>query len=236
MVFDAEYSHDIIREQRKVALLQALFGWIPLSIGSKIRRYMYRSLVGKMGQGVTIGVGFDMAGAKGIFLEEKCAIEVNGHLDCWDDDNSRITLRTRSRLDQGAHLQALGGHIEIGEGTYIGPYFCAAGPGNIRIGKHCMIASHSSMYANNHVFSDPTIIIGAQGVTAEGIVIEEDCWLGTGVRVLDGVTIGRGSVIGAGAVVTKDIPPFSIAVGVPAKVIAKRGAERSQQRITPVPS
>jgi acetyltransferase-like isoleucine patch superfamily enzyme len=53
-------------------------------------------------------------------------------------------------------------------------------------------------------------------------VIEDDCWLGTGVKVLDGVTIGQGSVVGAGAVVTKDIPPYSVAVGIPSKVIAQR--------------
>lgn len=57
---------------------------------------------------------------------------------------------------------------------------------------------------------------------SKGIVIEDDCWLGTGVKILDGVTIGKGSVIGAGAVVTKNIPSYSVAVGVPAKVISKR--------------
>lgn len=85
-----------------------------------------------------------------------------------------------------------------------------------------MIASHSSLYANNHIFSDPNIPFKEQGVTTKGIVIEDDCCLGTGVRVLDGVTIGKGSVIGAGSVVTKDIAPYSVAVGVPARVIKKR--------------
>ncbi|MBA2748254.1 MAG: acyltransferase, partial [Tatlockia sp.] len=58
--------------------------------------------------------------------------------------------------------------------------------------------------------------------TRQGVVIEDNCWLGYGVKVLDGVTIGEGSVIGAGAVVTKDIPPYSVAVGVPAKVVRSR--------------
>ncbi|PSN10551.1 hypothetical protein C7293_27655 [filamentous cyanobacterium CCT1] len=84
-----------------------------------------------------------------------------------------------------------------------------------------MIASHCSMYANNHRFDDWTRTINSQPLTAVGITIEDDCWLGTGVRVLDGVTIGRGSVIGAGAVVSRDIPPYSVAVGVPARVIEK---------------
>ncbi len=74
----------------------------------------------------------------------------------------------------------------------------------------------------NHNFADTSQKIIDQGVTCKGIVIEDDCWLGFGVKVLDGVTIGKGSVIGAGAIVTKDIPPFSIAVGVPARVIKSR--------------
>ncbi len=99
---------------------------------------------------------------------------------------------------------------------------CIAGPGDIKIGKDCLIAAHSGIFANNHIYSDPTQLIMSQGVTRQGIVIEDDCWLGSGVKVLDGVTIGRGSVVGAGAVVTKNIPPFSIAVGVPARVIKRR--------------
>jgi acetyltransferase-like isoleucine patch superfamily enzyme len=66
-------------------------------------------------------------------------------------------------------------------------------------------------------------------------LIEDDCWLGSGVKVLDGVTIGKGSVIGAGSVVTKNIPPFSVAVGVPARVIKSRNiklAESSILRLT----
>ena len=56
-------------------------------------------------------------------------------------------------------------------------------------------------------------------------MIEDDCWIGSGVRILDGVTIGHGSIVGAGAVVTKSIPPYSVAVGVPAKVMSKRGQQ-----------
>lgn len=97
-----------------------------------------------------------------------------------------------------------------------------AGPGPIKIGQNCLIGSHSGIYGNNHNFADPNHLIFEQGITCKGIVIEDDCWLGTGVKVLDGVTIGQGSVIGAGAVVTKNIPPYSVAVGVPAKVVSQR--------------
>ena len=74
----------------------------------------------------------------------------------------------------------------------------------------------------NHIYDDPKISIRLQGIRANGIKIEDDVWLGVGSTVLDGVTIGKGSVIGAGAVVTKNIPPYSVAVGVPANVIKER--------------
>jgi acetyltransferase-like isoleucine patch superfamily enzyme len=141
--------------------------------------------------------------------------------------NNRIHIRKQVHLDCGVNIKAHdNGYIEIGEGTYIAPYTCLAGPGSIKIGKRCLIASHTGIYANNHIFADPTRYILEQGVTCKGIVIEDDCWLGTGVKVIDGVTIGQGSVIGAGAVVTKNIPSYSVAVGVPAKVIAQRDDKR----------
>lgn len=138
-------------------------------------------------------------------------------------ENSQIIIGEAACLDRGVDIKCHdNGHIEIGQGTYLGPYTCLAGPGHITIGKDCLIASHSAIYASNHQFTNPTQKIREQGVVAKGIVIEDDCWLGSGVRVLDGVTIHQGSVIGAGAVVTKNIPPYSVAVGVPAKAIAQR--------------
>jgi acetyltransferase-like isoleucine patch superfamily enzyme len=74
----------------------------------------------------------------------------------------------------------------------------------------------------NHVFADPDRPIRLQGETAKGIRIGRDVWLGNGVRVTDGVEIGDGCVIGAGSVVTRSIPPYSIAVGSPARVIRQR--------------
>ena len=77
---------------------------------------------------------------------------------------------------------------------------------------------------------DPTQVMEQQGFVSKGdIVIEDDVWLGTGVKVMDGVRIGRGAVVGAGAVVTKDIPPYAVAAGVPAKVIRTRHKPEAKQ-------
>jgi acetyltransferase-like isoleucine patch superfamily enzyme len=141
---------------------------------------------------------------------------------------SRISISLSCFLDRNVDIRAHDdGIIDIGESTYLGPYTCIAGPGTIRIGKKCLIASHCAIYANNHIFDDPTRPIVEQGTIHEGITIGDDCWLGSGARVMDGVTIGDGCVIGAGAVVTRNIPPYAIAVGVPAKVIRSRRGSAS---------
>jgi acetyltransferase-like isoleucine patch superfamily enzyme len=207
-----------IRTQRKTAFWVTLLGSIPLSVGQKLRQYFYRFIVSKMGSDVNIEPDVRLVCAQTIVLGHGVSIGRHTLLNGWNR-GSQLILRDDVKLDQGVHIQAIGGTIDIGARTYIGPYVCMAGPGDIQIGKDCLIASGSGIYANNHIFDDPTRPINQQGIVWKGIVIEDDCWLGSGVRVLDGVTIGHGSVIGAGAVVTKNIPPYSVAVGMPAKVI-----------------
>lgn len=233
----------------KELLASVLVGWIPTKPGMWLRSLLYRTIFQSLGQGVKIDRGCEFFGSpriqignntfighsvylgstptnelvlrSNVCLSDNVRINIDGH-------QSKIILNDGVFLDRGVDVKGHDrGYIEIGQDAYIGPYGCLAGPGHISIGQNCMIASHTGIYANNHNFDDLTRPINAQGLTSKGIIIEDDCWLGTGVKVLDGVTIGRGSVIGAGSVVTKSIPPFSIAVGVPAKVIKKRGSQHS---------
>jgi acetyltransferase-like isoleucine patch superfamily enzyme len=94
--------------------------------------------------------------------------------------------------------------------------------GFIRIGDNVIIGPNCVLRAADHIYSDITKAIKFQGHRGGHIIIEDNCWLGANVVVLKDVTIGKGSIIGAGAVVTRDIPPNSIAVGVPARVMRSR--------------
>lgn len=124
-----------------------------------------------------------------------------------------------------------GNNITIGENTFINCDCMFCDDNTITIGKDVMIAPRVQLYAAKHPV-DPRerildIPLSEQAnqlpyrVSSGPIVIEDKCWLGGGVIVLAGVTIGEGSVIGAGSVVTKDIPPYSVAVGNPCRVIRK---------------
>ncbi|MBP5971897.1 acyltransferase [Brasilonema sp. CT11] len=216
----------------KEYILTGLLGGIPTPIGKVLRNIVYRTIFGRVGKSVYIQPNVRFIGTRTIEIGDNVRIYSGTYLS---NKGNKICLESNVSIDRGVDIRAYGGHqdghIHIGEHTYIGPYVCMAGPGFIKIGKDCMIASHSSLYANNHIFADPNRRFREQGLSVKGIVIEDDCWLGSGVRVLDGVTIGRGSIIGAGSVVTKDIPPLSVAVGVPAQVIKKRDDKRTAKAI-----
>lgn len=104
----------------------------------------------------------------------------------------------------------LGEGLVIGDNSSIGPYGYVGCAGKIEIGESVMIGPKVTMIAENHVFKNSELSIKEQGVTQKGIVIENDCWIGTGVIILDGVRIGTGSVIGAGTLLTKSVPENSI--------------------------
>lgn len=205
-------------------LVTSLLGWIPtIAFGAKLRNVLYQTIFARLGNSVYIQHGVEFLGTSCIEIGDGAHIFNDVRIDGRGDQNNKIFIGNQVALERGVEIGSLDNtRIQIDEGTFIAPYVCIAGPGDIKIGKHCMIAAHSGLYGNEHNFADLTQPIREQGVTRKGIVIEDNCWLGHGVTVLDGVTIGQGSIIGAGAVVTKDIPPFSVAVGVPAKVIRDR--------------
>lgn len=116
----------------------------------------------------------------------------------------------------------LGSGLIMGNNSSIGPYGYIGCSGKITIGSNVMFGPKCSLFAENHNFSDTKKTIKSQGVNQKGITIEDDCWIGSNVVILDGVTIGKGSVIGAGTLVTKDIEPGSFVLDKRNKYISFR--------------
>ncbi len=115
------------------------------------------------------------------------------------------------------HL-SIGDYSGIGKDTYV--------PDGVTIGKYCMLGPEIVFYTTNHNTDRTDIPMCKQGFKKScPIVIEDDCWIGRRVIILPGVTIGRGSIIGAGAVVSRSIPPYSIAAGNPARVVKSRKSQ-----------
>lgn len=117
-----------------------------------------------------------------------------------------------------------GAGLVMGSKSSIGPYGYVGCSGKIVIGNNVMFGPKCSLFAENHVFSDAKSTIKSQGVKQKGIKIGDDCWIGSNTTILDGVSLGKGVVIGAGSIVTHDIPDRAIAIGVPARVIKYRDA------------
>ena len=222
-LYGPDQGKDSFIRQRKERFFSAIASGLPLAIGVKIRRILYGFILGKVGLGLYTETGIELVNADliefgdNVKLGRDVVIRHVGRL-------SKVVLGNDVRIGRGVDIQVHyqpGGIIFIDDSTYVGHYSCLSGH-SIRVGKSCLIAPYVGIFANNHEFKNLEICIKNQGHTYQGIVIGDDCWIGSGAKILDGVTIGNGCIIGAGAVVTKNLPDYAIAVGVPAKVLSYR--------------
>src|SRR5262245_42726496 len=138
---------------------------------------------------------------------------------------NNVTIREFAWIQASSSPDDLGKGLRIGDNTYIGPRCILGAGGGITIGSNVTMGAGVDILAENHEFRDPNRLIRLQGVTREGIVIADDVWIGNRVTILDGVRVGRGAVLGAAAVVTRDVAPNHIVAGNPARVLGVRGDE-----------
>ncbi|MGB6303596.1 MAG: acyltransferase [Acidobacteriaceae bacterium] len=208
---------------------------------SRFRRYIWRHLAYTVIRGsfyrlfrltsagvISIGPHVRIIGPKAnLAFGKRCKIDrgsvvqaiTRGRMVFGDD----VTLCEGVLIRPSGHWGGiLGCGMVMGSRSSIGAYSFIGCSGPLRIGDDVMIGPRLTLIAENHNFSDVTKPMNQQGVNSKGITIGSDIWIGSCVTILDGVTVGDHSVIAAGAVVTKDIPPYSIVGGVPARVIRSR--------------
>lgn len=135
-----------------------------------------------------------------------------------------IVIGDHALISDGVVLASLGGLIELGSYVSVQDYSILYGFGGIRVGADTRIAAASVLVSHTHFFDDPDRKIREVPCAGRGIVIGDDCWIGAGVRILDGVTVGDRAVVGAGAVVTKSVALETIVGGVPARTLGMRFA------------
>jgi acetyltransferase-like isoleucine patch superfamily enzyme len=138
--------------------------------------------------------------------------------------SSRISFGVGTAIKPYAVIITTNGRIRMGRECALGQFSTIAVKNkDVLIGDYVRIGPHVDIIASNMIYKDPTVPILRQGYTEKGITIGNDVWIGAGATILDGVHIGDGVVVAAGAVVHRDVPPYSIVGGVPAKIIGKRG-------------
>lgn len=123
---------------------------------------------------------------------------------------------------RASSLTNLGEGVRIGRDSAMDAYSYIGAGGGVTIGDSVIMGQHVSFHAENHRYDQMDIPIRQQGITRKGIVVEDDCWVGSNAVFLDGAQVGRGCVIAAGAVVTGTIPAYSVVAGVPGRVIKTR--------------
>ncbi|UVM52146.1 MULTISPECIES: acyltransferase [unclassified Pseudomonas] len=199
------------------------------SILSKIRRFFSSSSKIEEEASVSFAEGVQVAPdaffdgcLSNIVIGKRVVIKSGARLICTNAD-SAIVIGDGSILHHGAILDTgPGGRIELGKSNSVNPYCVLYGHGGLKTGDYVRIAAHTVVIPANHIFDDPTVPIAKQGLTRKGIQMGSDIWIGTGCRILDGVTVHDGSVIAAGSVVNKTVDRGAIVGGVPAKVIKYR--------------
>jgi acetyltransferase-like isoleucine patch superfamily enzyme len=202
-----------------------LFSWIPALLGIAVRAVTYKSIM-TMNGFAAIENKVRIRFAKNITLGHGAYLDYGTYLHACPNG---IHIGKNSMVMHGAVLHVYNfrgiphSGIWIGEDSLIGEYNVLRGQGGVRIGNRVYTSPMVQMLAVNHVFSDADRPFVEQGITARGITIEDDVWVGAGAIITDGVRIGRGSVVAAGSVVTRDVPPQTLVGGVPACEIRKIG-------------
>jgi acetyltransferase-like isoleucine patch superfamily enzyme len=212
-------------------LIQALAGWIPSIVGIGLRSQLYRSILHAEGavaieDGVRIRFANNLHLGRGVYLDHGAYLHACPS-GIWIGAESFVMKNAILHVYNFRDLPNAG--ITIGARSLIGEGCILRGQGGISIGNDVYLAPLVQILAVNHVYQDTTRPISQQGITTRGIAIDDGAWIGGGAIILDGVHIGRNAVVGAGAVVTKDVPAFTVVAGNPARLVRDLRAEPRDQ-------
>ena len=203
-------------------LVITLTSWVPGALGLLLRRVSYPWLLGRCGSNVTFGQNAVLRHPHKVRIGDDVVIDDLVVLDAKGEHNTGIAIGNGVFLGRGTILSCKDGDIELGDHVNIGFQSEIFSGSKVVVGRHGLFAAYTYLVGGGHDFERAEVPVIEQGRSSRGITLDENVWLGTGAKVLDGVKIGKNVVIGANAVVNGDLPDGVIAGGVPARVIRKR--------------
>jgi acetyltransferase-like isoleucine patch superfamily enzyme len=163
---------------------------------------------------------------KGIVIPDSFLWEDDIRLDLsnpfFDIPGGSIEIGENVKISKGVIIDCFGGKVIIGNNVFIGPYTVIYGHGDVSIGNDTLIGMGCKIISANHAIPTPDKLIRMQPDRIRSIVIKKDVWLGADSKILPGVTLGNGCIVGAASLVTKDLPDYSVSMGSPARVIKLR--------------
>lgn len=199
--------------------------WVPGALGLLLRRVAYPWLLGSVGRKPTFGQGVVLRHPGKIHLGDDAVIDDLVLLDAKGTTNRGIRIGNGVFLGRGTILSCKDGDIELGDHVNIGFHSEIFSGSSVSVGSYGLFAAYTYLVGGGHAFDEAGVPILRQERTSRGIRLAENVWLGAGAKVMDGVSIGRDVVVGAGAVVTADLPDRVVAAGIPARVIRQRDLE-----------
>jgi acetyltransferase-like isoleucine patch superfamily enzyme len=232
-VFDATRS----KRQRYQEIVIGLSGWrtllryelitliarrAPGAFGLWLRSRLYPRLLGACGRNVFFGTDITLRHPHKIRIGNDVVVDEGCVLDAKGTSNEGIRIGNGVFLGRQTIVTTKDGDIVLEDGVNISAFCMIFSASRVRCGRNTLIAAYTYLVGGSHDLNRTDIAIIEQSRPSRGITIGPNCWLGAGVNVLDGVTIGRDAVIGANSVVTKDVEDFAVAAGSPAAVIRRR--------------
>lgn len=206
----------------KYELITLVASWLPGALGLVLRGKLYPLLLGSVGRNVTFGSNVVLRHPRKIHLGNDVVIDDNVVLDAKGNDNEGLFIGNGVFVGRNTILSCKNGDIVIDDNANLGFNSEIFSASRVRVGKNVLMAAYVYLVGGTHTFNRSDIPIIKQERSSQGIEVGDNSWLGAHAVVFDGVTVGRECIIGAGAVITLDIPDWKIAVGVPAKVVKDR--------------
>lgn len=229
----ASYQDLVVGSRSWTALLhhEVVASWgaaLPGALGVGFRRAVWPSLFAHMGRTVW-GRNVTLRHPRRMWIgdaliDDDCLLDARG---CAEGE---FRIEDGALVSRGCIVSGKDGPLALGPRVSLGAYCVLYASTRLEIGADTLIAAQCYIGGGRYTARGRLDLpIVQQPEPRLGVVIEEGCWLGAGAAVIDGVRVGKGSVVAAGAVVTRDVPAFSVAAGVPARVVARRDDTQAER-------